>query len=449
MVAVVAGLFVAKHLWHAAWRSDANKHLEKAQDEARTRVGRGLDELFERQLDNDDNLLLLVATFEAKRTPYVTDADCAIGLTAAFAEALGKGVVAVASDDWKGETPHLGVTATFAPTDQVFQLPHSDQTFSGLSMSAEVTFLGKAFHVDVRPADELEFSYLRSFDPFDGRASESQVKGGIVQGTCRQLGYSILEKATTWRRPKPTRRDPVKECEDGFGCRDKADQVVAHDPIAAAKMYLAACEDSDEDACLRAAELAVSSGHDDRASAEFQLELACSRDLAKACVAAARVLLAPTAGKPPSDDEREEALPLILRGCDLGNPEACATAGPLVKQSKRFAEAAPLFTGGKSARSKIYGSIFALKWGQWTSLDSGQPTLWVTKEPAHPDQDTIVMRYDRSEAPKGLAIPDNVDVVYAIATKTMGDRCAACKPSGGGGGAYSFRALDCVCVIAH
>ena len=210
-------------------------------------------------------------------------------------------------------------------------------------------------------------------------------------------------------------------------------------------MYLAAGGDHDEAGCLRAAELAVSGSHDDRISAEFQLEMACAGDLAKTCAATARVLLAPTPDKPTSDYEREKALPLLLRGCDLGDPEACTAALPLVKQSKEVAEAATLLAGATSARSKIYGSIFALKWGQWTSLDRGQATLWVTKEPAHADANTLVMRFDRSELPKGLAIPDNVDVVYAIASKTIGDRCTVCKPSGGS----SFRAIDCVCVIAR
>src|ERR1700733_6115236 len=144
-IAVVAGLFVAKKLWHAAWRSDSNKRLEKSQDEARKRVGHDLDQMFEDQLDNDDNALLLDAKFDIAHTPDVTDVACENGLTAAFDDALGKNVVVVMTSDWKGHAPHLGVTATFAPTDQAFQLPHSDKTYTGLSMSADVKFLGKVF----------------------------------------------------------------------------------------------------------------------------------------------------------------------------------------------------------------------------------------------------------------------------------------------------------------
>jgi hypothetical protein len=316
-------------------------------------------------------------------------------------------------------------------------------------MSADVKFLGKTFHVDVKPADEFEFSYVRDPIPFGNGIDDFQVKSGIAQGACQQLGYSILEKVTTWRRPTAKPRDPVKDCEHGFGCSDNADQVAAKDPAAAATMYRAACDDKDQDACIRAAdlELSLAKGHDDHyGRAELDLEMACSRDLAKTCAAAARVLLT---DKSSDNYGRDKALPLLLRGCDLGDADACTAAAPVVKQSKRFAEAAPLFTGAKSAHSRIYGSIFALKWGQWTALDSGQPTLWVTKEPAHPDDATLVRRFDRSELPKGLAIPDNVDVVYAIARKEMGDVCTVCKPSGGWDSAFSFPALDCVCVIAR
>src|SRR6185312_13554011 len=110
-LAIVAGLFVAKRLWHAAWRSDSNKELEKAQDAARKRVGPGLDSMFEAQLDGDNNTLLLDEKFNTARTPDVSDVACENGLTAAFDEVLGKGVVVVMTSDWRGGAPHLGVTA--------------------------------------------------------------------------------------------------------------------------------------------------------------------------------------------------------------------------------------------------------------------------------------------------------------------------------------------------
>lgn len=62
----------------ACWsqrRSDSNKQLEKSQDEARKRVGH-LDRMFEDQLDDDDNALLLEAKFDVTRAPDVTDVAC-------------------------------------------------------------------------------------------------------------------------------------------------------------------------------------------------------------------------------------------------------------------------------------------------------------------------------------------------------------------------------------
>jgi hypothetical protein len=73
--------------------------------------------------------------------------------------------------------------------------------------------------------------------------------------------------------------------------------------------------------------------------------------------------------------------------------------------------------------------------------------LWVTKEPAHPDGATVVTRFGRDELPKGLTIPDDVDAVYAIAQPASGEHCNVCKPSGRGDSAFSFRSLDCVCVL--
>ena len=444
-IVVIAAALVARKMWHALWRSDSNRELEKAQDRARKKVGDGLDAMFEQQLDHDTNYLRLDSVLDTHLTPDVSDVECANGLNAAFDEALGKDVVVVATSDWR-DAPHLKVVGKFAPTDQVFQLPHSDKTYAGLSMSADVTFLGKTFHVDVKPADQFEFSYVRDPIPLGG-IDDFQIKGGITQGTCRELGYAILEKVTTWKRPAAEKRDPVTDCEQGFGCGDNAEQVAAKDPAAAAKMYQSACDDKDQDACIHAAdlELGLSKGHDDHfAQAKVSLEMACARDLARTCAAAARVILSPSDA---GDYEREEALRFLLRGCDLGDRDACTAAAPVVKKSK-FAEAAPLFAGAKAVHSKTYGDIFALRWGQWTKFDMGQPTLWVTKQPAHPDADAVVTRFERSALPKGLLIPDSVDVVYAVARKASGEACNQCNPSGGGDGMFAMRSLDCVCVIA-
>lgn len=448
-IAVVAAALVARKAWHAAWRSDSNKQLEKAQDRARNNVGKGLDAMFDQQLDSDSNALKFDGQLEFASSLDVRDYDCAKGIDAAFAEALGKDVVSVSTSEWIGDAPRLRVVASFTPTDQVFQLPHSNKGYAGLRMSADVNFLGNAFHVDVKPADRVEFSHMRDPVPFDAN-DDSLVASGLVQGTCQQLGYAILERLTTWKRPVPEKRDPVKECERGFDCRDNAEQVATKDPAAATKMYQSACRDNDEEACLRGADLQLqlAKGHDDHyMAARVLLENACMSELARTCAAAGRVILTPAPGTPESDYEVNEALPFLVRGCDLGDRDACSTTAQVVKHSK-FAEAAPLFTGATSARSKTYGSIFALHWGQWTTIDPGQPTLWVTKEPVHPDGDTLVTRFERRALPNGLVIPDNVDVVYAVAHKATGEPCQRCNPSGRLVSIYSMPSIDCVCVLA-
>src|SRR3569833_1996283 len=75
-IAIVIGLFVAKKAWHAIWRSDSSKELEKLQDQARERVGPGLDSMFEAQLDNDASALVLDAKLAVSRTPGANDDAC-------------------------------------------------------------------------------------------------------------------------------------------------------------------------------------------------------------------------------------------------------------------------------------------------------------------------------------------------------------------------------------
>jgi hypothetical protein len=451
-VLVIGACIGARKIWHVAMRSDSNKQLEKLQDKARARVGHGLDSLFADQLDRDSNTLRLtgmLSTTGSLDGAYGNDGDCARGLEVAFDEVLGKDVIGISTFDFDDGAPKLELVAKLAATDQAFQLPHSDKSYNGVSMSADVKLVGTSFHVDVNPPEKFTFSFFRS-GAFDA-LSESQIRGGITQGVCQQLGYEILERTTTWKRPAPEQRDPEKDCAQGFGCRDRAAQTEDADPAKAAEMYRHACEDNDEDACLRSAELEVqlAKGHDAHVErASVLLTMACLRDLVRTCAAAARViLLSDEPGKPPSEQAREEALPLLLRGCDLGNQEACDAAVPVARKTA-FAEAVPLLTGAKSVRSKKFGTIFALRWGQWAQLDSGQATLWVTKEPAHLPDGWLSTRFDRSELPKDVRIPDGIDVVYAVARKAMGEPCQRCNPSGGGDGIYNMRSLDCVCWVA-
>lgn len=458
-VAVIASASFACWRLIKSWlRSETSKQLEARQDRARAKIGNGLDELFERQLDVEDTTVELVAHLEvAAELGRGYDAvHCGWGLDEAFEEALGPGVVTFSTPGgrWK-PAASLVVRAKLTPSGQRFQLPHASEAYPGIRMSADMTMLGRDVHADVQPAADIEFKHLQPALSF-AKVSASDVAGGILQGTCKQAGYALLEALTTWKRPPPPpRADPVAECERGFRCRDNAEMLEATDRATAAKLYAEACVHDDEAACLRSAELEVelSRGSDEhRAQARVLLEMACARDLAGACAGAGRIALLPLEpGKPPSDWQRHEALVLYLRACDLGVRDACAAAAPLL-EGTAFAEAAPLLTGAASVRSRTLGTIFALRWGQWTKRDRGQPTAWLTSQPPRVPDGAIVTPFEVGKLPPGVIAPAGATTVYAVALRGShgghDDRCHRCMPSGGGDGMFAMRSFDCVCALA-
>jgi hypothetical protein len=319
-------------------------------------------------------------------------------------------------------------------------------------MTADVTFMGRHIHADVQPGDEVEFKRYQLGISFDG-PSASDVAGGIMQGTCRQVGYAVLEAMTNWKRPAPPPPpDPETECKRGFHCRENAIALESKDPAKAARLYKNACRNDDEGSCLRAAELEMSlakpGGDDHRAAAEVLLDMACSRDLARTCTAAARLKLVPLEpSEPASDDTRREALALNVRACDLGDREGCTAAIPLLANTP-FAGTGSLLDGAATVKSKTLGTVFALHWGQWSQFDSGQATAWVTSMPTHVPEGAIVTPFSNDRIPDGIAPPSGVSAVYAVALQSRGDRCNRCMPSGGGGSPFSMRSMSCVCAIA-
>jgi len=453
-VVIVAGCFGAWKLLKIYTRSDASKQLEARQDKARARIGHGLDDLFDRQLDHESSTIDLVASLDvASGLGAGYDAsDCATGFNDAFQDALGSDVVTVSALGIDPDpSTQLEIRGTVTPSGQVFQLPNSSTTYPGIAMAADMKWLGKSLHASVEPAQEIEFTYTQFGISLEGLSRED-VAGGILQGTCKQLGYSLIESRTKWRRPPPPPRpDPVAECERGFHCRENAEELEEKDPAAAGRLFASACEHDDEDACLRGAaiEMNLSKGIDDhRAQAEVMLEMACARDLARTCTASARIKMTPLEpGKAVSPGQRDEALAADLRGCDLGDSEGCEAAVPLLKGTP-FADAAPLLAGSPTARSRTLGTIFALRWGQWSQLDQGQATAWVTKEPAHLPEGAVVTPFSGDRIPAGIQPPDGVTTVYAIALRGGGERCQQCMPSGGGDSIYSMRSMSCVCAIA-
>jgi hypothetical protein len=432
-VAIIVGVgFVSCRMLKHWWRSDSSKELEARQDEARKRVGKGLDALFDRMLDDETSIVDLAATFElaADLGGGYDPSDCALGLNAAFEEALGPDVVAFSALGIGPDSrTRLEMTAKITPSGARFQLPHAQESYPGIAMTADLKLLGKKLHVESSPQGMIEFKRFRLASmPFE-KMTASDVAGAIMQGTCRDVGYAMLEQWTTWRRPPPQKTDPLEACKEGFGCRESAEELESSDPALAATLYNEACEHDDELACERLGAIAS-----DRAAAAFTLEMACGRELPRACVALGKL----------ATDER--TLLAYLRACDLGMPEACSAAAPLLAKTP-FARAASVLVDGKPVKTKL-GTIFALRWGQWTKWDRGQPTAWVTTQPARLPEGAIVTEFSLDKLPKGITPPPGVESVYAIALDGGDDRCQRCNPSGGGESIYHMRSFDCVCVLA-
>ena len=459
LVAVVAlgGVgFAGWRLLKNAMRSDENKRLEVRQNQARARVGHGLDRLFERELDKDINQIELLAKFhlDPELVGTYDVVYCAKGLQEAFEEALGPDVVKVSTTSMH-EDPDLllDLRGDLSPTGHNFVLPHSSAPYPGIKLVADMKLVGKTVHVEVEPASDIQFEYTRYSSFSTDGATANEINGGILQSTCSQAGYVLLEQLTTFKRPAPAKpSSPVEDCERGFNCRENADALADRDPKTAEKLYAEACEHRDVAACTRLTSLVRDTPTGiDLGLARVTLEMACQQEVAVACAGGAEVALIPSeAGKPPTDWQRREALVLALRACDLGDRDACSAAAPLVKKTA-YAEAAPLLTGASTVASKRMGTIFGLHWGQWTKMDRGQPTLWVTKRPRLPDN-AIVREFARSELPHGIVAPSDVETIYAVALNGGGGGdydgpCDQCKPSGGGDSIYSMRNFDCVCAL--
>jgi hypothetical protein len=93
------------------------------------------------------------------------------------------------------------------------------------------------------------------------------------------------------------------------------------------------------------------------------------------------------------------------------------------------------------------GTLFAFRWGQWTKMDRGQPTMWSTSRPSKLPEGALVREFSIDKLPRGIVAPHGVETVYAIALDRNGDDCGVCKPSGGGDSIYSMRSYDCVCAL--
>jgi hypothetical protein len=204
---IVGACFVGWKLVKPWLRSDSTKRLEARQDKARDKVGRAIDELFARQLDVNSTTIDLVARFDV--APELgggyDPVSCGWGFDDAFGDALGPGVVTVSTFGIMPElATRLVITANIRPSGLRLQSSSSTTTYPGIVLTANMTFLGKELHVEVKPATHIAFEHLPI--GVDG-LSAADVAGGVMQSTCKQLGYALLEALTAWKRPRLPRRD--------------------------------------------------------------------------------------------------------------------------------------------------------------------------------------------------------------------------------------------------
>ena len=396
--------------------SDATKELEARQDKARASVGSGLDALFAHQLDVGNTSIELAMSVEGGNVqPGYTAAQCSTGFDNAFSDALGPGVVSFSTVAIAPVPSSLLAIAAKLEWTQRFRIPSTNVDYYGLAMNADMTFLGNTVHADVVPIADAQFDAYELGVSLAG-ASTTEVDAGVIQRTCRQAAYTLLEALTTWKRPPPPPRpDPVKECEDGYHCVDNARVLEASDRAAAARMYGIACDRDTWWACSSAADLEIelSKGQDaHRARAQAILDGACTKRLTDTCAEAGRLALIPIApGAPVSPEQRHTSLLYDLRGCDIGSTMACNAATELLAGTP-FADATSLLTASDWAASRTFGTIFAFRAGEWSKR--GPPTIWATRSPVPVPDGATITPVPADKVPAGIDAPEGAITVYAI-----------------------------------
>ncbi|HEY4056404.1 MAG TPA: hypothetical protein VGM39_07335 [Kofleriaceae bacterium] len=462
VVLIAAACFVGWRLFKRFTRPESSKELAVRQDKARKTIGKAFDSLFDDQLDDGSPDVKLETRFKLEDgldTSYASEGGCAKGFSDAFKEVLGADVVTFEVTGWKDTSNTLSFNGTIAPHGSGFQLANSDKVYKGIMLSGDIKFLGKSVHVDITPPDDIQFDYSTyGFDLYSHGPSEADVAAGILQGSCKEAGLQLLEKMTPWERPPPEeKRDPVKDCEQGFHCRENAEVAEATDKVAASKMYLKACENHDEAACTRAADLAIEakkpgSELDSMRAIGLQLEMSCHSETVTACAGAGRIAMTSDDDQPVSEYRRKEALVSFVRGCDLGDPNACQLAAIVVPKTP-FADAAAILSAEKeTVVSKKLGTIFGLHWGQWHKMDNGQATIWTTTKPPSPPKGSYLKSFSGAEIPAAIHPPDGVSTVWAISLDrgTGGDydqECSECRVNAHSDSPFAMGPFDCICAL--
>ena len=208
-VAIIAGTgFACWKMLRPWWRGESGQRADAYDRElaaARDRIGPGLDSLLDRLSSDARSVdLRAVITSDPALPASYSERGCDTGFDDAFALALGdRGLVQFSSLGTSHDAT-LQLVAKLSPSGVTYRLPGSDRPYPGIKMHAELELDDARLTVDVQPPDDLEFTHYRlAYDtsPLD----EGEVTRGIVQATCREAAFSLIEAMTRWRRPLPAR----------------------------------------------------------------------------------------------------------------------------------------------------------------------------------------------------------------------------------------------------
>lgn len=416
--------------------------------------------------------------------------SCATGLGSAFRALTASDLVTFSvlpAADLDASSPVLDLALHVEPSRQRYRLPNSERSFPGITVDATVTLTAgarrlAAFHATVEPSASVSFTTYGPAIPlaFDPSADDYAIPGALVQGACEQLGYRLAQELTGVSVVTPQAPDPVEQCKQGFNClaTGLALRDGTHMPADRAKAQQIlgdACEQEIGQsergpACVAAADLLLDGGSDDdrRARAWVWLQMGCDTgDYGPACL---------EQGELHEGDPRE-ALGALVRACDFGQLEGCAHAAPLMaehgldgtplpgaaavlaKRSCGDEPACPLAAKYR-ARSGLAldgGTIFDVRWGQWTQTDTiGGAAIWIAykRSPAPAPALPPGLRYREltlDEVPAGIAVPPGtgaVGIVYQslFATDTPCMKCTPWQPDTESPLMVTF---GCHCAITH
>jgi hypothetical protein len=423
-----------------------------------------------------------------KELEKVGEYSCASGFSAAFVELTGSDVISVAADA-PDDAVRITLTWSARATGAAYAKPHGRRVFPGFEVKAELALSAPALTLSETVTPGREFEYTTDSVAAGLDFDQGSVASGMVSAICKALGERLIEKLTGQKPPAPAVPDAKKlesDCEDsvasaclalGKAERDKGDRKRALE-------YLTkGCRASGleiGEACVAAAELELEgppgdkmADMDRRARASVMLDQGCRAHHARACGRRAELELS---GHDTSAYAVREALILLLRACDLGEPASCHRAARLYADALSPRRAAALAaracnagekaacadaqTWGKAAKTerKIFDitlsdddEVFDVRFGQWFELETSE-VVWVAtrrerdrvSDPVSPGARGRV--YAPNALPPGPRPPAWARTVYALVAAPSRPEASPCPECTPGAAHNALASLGCTCL---